>query len=183
MGVEIKVKERGGILVSVQLFKPEGSQVSCGAPNCYLDMAQGRGGGHHHRAGCVYKGTCNYCAEKGVKAEYVGERGFSGYTRCLSHLSAVRQNKPRRSALADHLQQYHPEAVGQGESCSVKVIRTYKKPLDRQIAKAVLIHQSESDISMNRKEEWVPPVTYRVQQTQEPRQNHTRGAGKRRRGE
>ena len=65
----------------------------------------------------------------------------------------------------------------------MKVIRTYKKPLDRQIAEAVLIHQSESDITMNRKEEWVPPVTYRVQQTQEPRQNHTRGAGKRRRGE
>ena len=147
-------------------------------------MAQGRGGGHHHRAGCVYKGTCNLCAGDGLKAEYVGESGFSGYTRTLAHSTALTQNKPKQSALADHVCQYHPEAVGQMDTCSVKVLRTFKKPLDRQIAEAVLIHRSGADIVMNRKEEWVPPVTYRIQTTQEPRQSQASGGiRKRRRGE
>ena len=181
MSVKVSVKEKGGVPLGVQLFRPESNQSGCSVPNCYLDLAQGQGGGHHHRAGCVYKGTCNHCEAEGKKAEYVGESGFSGYTRCLSHLSAIRQNKPRRSALADHISQYHPETVGQEGCCSVKVVGTFKKPLDRQIAEAVLIHNSEADITMNRKEEWVPPVTYRVQPTQEPRQRG--GPRKRRRGE
>ena len=56
------------------------------------------------------------------------------------------------------------------ETFSVRVLRTYKKPLDRQIAEAVLIHRSGADILLNRirKEEWLPPVTYRLQATQQP---------------
>ena len=47
--MRVKVMEKGGVSVAAQLFKPEVSQASCGAPNCYLDRAQGRGGGHRHK--------------------------------------------------------------------------------------------------------------------------------------
>ena len=82
-----------------------------------------------------------------MKAEYVG------YSKTLAYSTALTQNKPKQSALVDHVCQYHPEAVGQMDTCSVKVLRTFKKPLDRQIAEAVLIHRSGVDIVMNRKEE------------------------------
>ena len=83
---------------------------------------------HHHKAGSLYLGICNLCAQSGLKAEYTGESGFSTYTRNLAHLRAVRQNKPSSSALASHTKDYHPEASGKEETLSVRVLRTYKKP-------------------------------------------------------
>ena len=63
------------------------------------------------------------------------------------------------------------------ETFSVRVLRTYKKPLDRQIAEAVLIHRSGADILLNRKDEWLPPVTYRLQATQQPGRGQPGGGG------
>ena len=91
VGVKVRV-------VKKQLFRPEVGQEQCGAPDCLLDM--GQGGGHHHRSGCLYRGTCLLCRQQGVKAEYVGESGFSGYTRNLAHLSAIRMDKPGSFAMA-----------------------------------------------------------------------------------
>ena len=180
IGVKVKVVERGGVPLGVQLFRPEERSAQCGAPDCFLDMGQGEsgGGGHHHRAGCLYRGTCNLCKELGVRAEYTGESGFSGYTRTKSHLVALRKDRPASSAMADHIHQHHPEAVGREGNCSIKVLRTFNKPLDRQLAESVLIHRSDADILLNRKEEWLPPVTYRLQTTQEPSQGqegHSQG--------
>ena len=180
LGVKVKVLERGGVPLNVQLFRPEARQAQCGAPDCYLDKGQSRGG-HHHKAGALYRGTCNLCKQQGISAEYTGETGFSGYTRTLCHQRDIRKDRPASSALADHVKQHHPEAVGREETCSVKVLRTYSRPLDRQIAEAVNINRSRADILINRKDEWLPPVTYRLQPTQELRQGHP-SAGNRGRG-
>ena len=91
---------------------------------------------------------------------------------------SVRQNKPSASALASHIKDYHPEAAGKEETFSVRVLKTYKKPLDRQIAEAVSIHRSKADILLNRKEEWLPPVTYRLQATREPGRGQSGGRGR-----
>jgi len=48
--------------------------------------------------------------------------------------------------------------------------------LDRQIAEAVSINRSRADIVMNRKDEWLPPVIYKLQSTQEPRQEQPSAA-------
>ena len=165
--------------LSKQLFRPEVGQEQCGAPDCLLDM--GQGGGHHHRSGCLYRGTCLLCRQQGVKAEYVGESGFSGYTRNLAHLSAIRMDKPGSSAMAAHLRQHHPDEVGKAETMKVEVLQTFSKPLDRQLAESVKIHRSDADILMNRKEEWLPPMTYRLQATHEPR-GVALEAGRQRRG-
>ena len=176
-GVKVKVLERGGVPLNVQLFKPEARQAQCGAPDCYLDKGQGQSrGGHHHKAGALYRGTCNLCKQQGIKAEYTGESGFSGYTRTLAHQRDIRRDKPASSALADHVRQHHPEAVGREETCSLKVLRTYSRPLDRQIAEAVSINRSRADIVLNRKDEWLPPVIYRLQSTQKPRQGQPSAA-------
>ena len=44
----------------------------------------------------------------------------------------------------------------------LKVFKTIKKPIERQVAEAALINHSIADIIMNRKE-WVSPVTVRLQ--------------------
>ena len=67
VGIKVNVRERGGVPLVMQLFRPEVSQPECGAPDCYLDMGQGgrSRGGHHHKAGSLYLGTCNLCAQSG----------------------------------------------------------------------------------------------------------------------
>ena len=115
------------------------------------------------------------CKQQGINAEYTGESGFSGYTRTLAHQRDIRRDKPASSALADHVRQHHPEAVGREETCSVKVLRTYSRPLDRQIAEAVSINRSRADIVLNRKVEWLPPVIYRLQ-SKKPRQGQPSAA-------
>ena len=75
------------------------------------------------------------------------------YTRCRKHLEAVRKDVPKNSALAMHLREYHPTQVGHEEACKLKVLKTFKKPMERQVRKAVLINNSKADIIMNRREE------------------------------
>ena len=77
------------------------------------------------------------CMQQGVKAEYVGESGFSGYTRNLAHLSAIRMDKPGSSAMVAHLRQHHPDEVGKAETMKVEVLQTFSKPLDRHLAESV----------------------------------------------
>ena len=49
--------------------------------------------------------------------------------------------------------------------CSMNVVQTFNRLLYRKIEESVLIHRSKSDILVSRKEEWLFPVTYRVQPT------------------
>lgn len=37
------MREKGGVLLGMQLFGPEFSQPESGPPDCYLDMGRGRG--------------------------------------------------------------------------------------------------------------------------------------------
>ena len=53
------------------------------------------------------------------------------------------------SALAVHLREYHPTQVGHEKAFKLKVLKTFKKLMERQVAEAVLINNSKADI-MNR---------------------------------
>ena len=59
----------------------------------------------------------------------------------------------------------HLDEVRRKMICSMKVLRTFNRLLDRQIEESVLIHRSISNILLRRKEDWLFPVTYRVQAT------------------
>ena len=103
------------------------------------------------------------CKQANISASYIGESGNSAYPRCLKHLEAVRKDDPSNSALGMHLREYHPAQVGHEEAFKLKILKTFKKPVERQITEAVLINNNKADIVMNRKEEWVAPVTDRLQ--------------------
>ena len=163
LDMKVRVVEKGGNSWKTKLVKSEIRRNSeRGAPDCYLD-AGGQSRGYHHRAGALYEATCQLCKQTNTNASYIGESGDSAYTRCLKHLEAVRKDDPKNSALAMHLREYRPTQVRHEESFKLKVLRTFKKPMERQVAETVVINNSKADIIMNRKEEWVAPVTVRLQ--------------------
>ena len=49
----------------------------------------------------------------------------------------------------------HLDEVRRKMICSMKVLRTFNRLLDRQIEESVLIHRSKSDNLLSRKEEWL----------------------------
>ena len=59
----------------------------------------------------------------------------------------------------------HIDEVKREMIYSMKVVRSFNRLLDRHIEESVLIHRSKSYILLRRKEEWLFPVTYRVQAT------------------
>ena len=51
---------------------------------------------------------------------------------------------------------------------NLKVLQTFKKPLERKVAEAVMINNSTADIKMNSKAEFLQPAVPRVIATREP---------------
>ena len=112
----------------------------------------------HHKAGAVYQAVCNLCERDGIKAEYTGETRDSAYTRGLQHLSAVKNDQPSQSALAKHLREFHPNNIKDTQAFKTRVIKTFRSSLERQVTEGVIIHNSDADILINDKEEWVQPA-------------------------
>ena len=122
---------------------------------------------------------------------YFGESGYSGYTRIGEHGADVRTGD-LTNAFAKHLQEDHPEAVaGQVEQViEFNVIRTFEKPLERQVAEAVAIQSCKADKLLNSKSEWEQPAVERLIVTRDlpereemgERRGGGRGRGRRPRG-
>ena len=110
---------------------------------------------------------CTLCERDNTTAEYFGETGDSGYSRGLDHISAIRGDQPKKSALAKHLQEFHPNSLRDTQAYRTRVISTHSRPLVRQVTEGVKIHNSLADILMNDKEEWIQPAVVRMQATQE----------------
>ena len=112
----------------------------------------------HDKAGVLYKVTCTVCPW----AEYWGESGFSGYTRGKEHINDIMQKRHEKSALARHLKDHHPLEEGNPSLFRFSIIKSYRKPMYRQITEGVKIHNSRADILMNRRDEWIPPAIVRL---------------------
>ena len=99
-------------------------------------------------------------------AEYTGESGASGYHRCQGHEGDV-EKRNQSNAFAKHLALFHPEAQGDITNFTIKVVSTFKKPLERQKTEAVLIAESRGDHLMNSRAEHRQPAIHRVVRTRE----------------
>ena len=65
----------------------------------------------------------------------MGESGYNGYTRLDEHTVDIKAGNPS-NAFAKHLLEDHPTATAlerQG-AISFEVLRTFEKPLERQVA-------------------------------------------------
>ena len=164
--LKLRAVEKGGISLRRQLVKTDIGPSNCKRPNCFLCQGN-RSGASHTRSGALYHGTCNLCANDGITAEYWGETGRSGYTRTLEHGDDIR-NKQERNAFHKHLVIYHPDKIGDHTAFDIKVEQTYTKNIDRQVAEALKIKNSNANILMNSKAEFHQPAIHRIITTREP---------------
>ena len=190
LGLRIRVVEKGGISLKRALVRTDlAAGDPCKQTDCQACLSNpGEGGGLlHQRSGALYRGTCKLCAALGRSTVYHGESGYNGYTRLGDHGGDIRTGD-LSNAFAKHLLEDHPEATALEVQTAInfEILRTFDKPLERQVAEAVAIQNCKADLVLNSKAEWEQPAVERLIVTRElPDQEERRGGmgrGRRQRG-
>jgi hypothetical protein len=183
LGVAIRVVETGGLSLKRQLARTDlAAGEPCRQADCRACLSGQGGGLLHQRSGALYTGTCLLCPDLGRgTAVYTGESGYSGYTRLCDHADEIRR-RDQSNAFSKHLREEHQEQEGDAAVFNFEVVRTFQKPLERQVAEAVAIHGCKADQVLNSKSEWEQPATERLIVTRElPDREEARGRGRGRR--
>ena len=104
----------------------------------------------HQRLGALYTGSCLLCPDQGRgTAVYTGETGYSRY----KHADKIRL-KDQSNAFSKRLRETHPEEEGNASVFNFEIIRTFEKPVERQVADSITIHDcSNADLVPNSKSE------------------------------
>ena len=119
--------------------------------NCYMDQ-QNEEGKLYHKSNVLYEWKCISCNSK-----YIGETSKNFYTRSLEHLEKSDQ-KAVDSFINNHQIEAHN---GEQPSFSVKVLKSFKDPLSRQVYEGVHIRNCNED-SLNTKLDYYQTSTYRM---------------------
>ena len=148
-GVRFKIVEKGGISLGRMLQRPNPSASGvCGKEDC--DMCK-QGGKLCHKTNVAYKYECNI-----DKSCYIGETSRNFYTRNLEH-----QDKFNKKKQDSFIYQHQLEVHGGAEpDFKIKVLKSFKDPMSRQIYEGVKIRRSNS--SLNTKLDYYQQSTYSV---------------------
>ena len=103
-------------------------------------------------------------------ATYHRELGFSAAKRGEEHKSGI-DKADLSNSFAKHLHVHHPERERDSSAFEFKVVRNFKKPLNRQVFEGVRIYQL--DTLMNSKSEFHQPAATRVTTVREVRSSGT----------
>ena len=97
----------------------------------------------------MYKLTCLRCKETGTKTCDVGESARTGHKHGEDHLEDL-EGKREGKPLWNHSREEHAGQLT-GVDFKMKVLRSYKTPLQRQIGEALAIEKYSitSDILLN----------------------------------
>ena len=106
---------------------------------------------------------CHVCEEDVV---YIGETSRNLYSRGIEHLSLYEKDSPKSFLHNHQVEQHNSEPA----DFDVKVIKSFKDPLSRQVTEAVLIKNHTGEL-LNSKSEFYQPHIVRV------RSEITRGLG------
>ena len=159
----MKVVERGGTTIKDILSrKNPWAKDGCQRSDCLPCKWERGKGGNCQQENIVYRITCLECERRQVKAEYTGETSRTAYLRGREHVEGLRNNNPK-NALWKHCSQDHG---GKEADFKMKILRSHKTPLTRQVHEGVEINSSKADIIMNSKGEWngsrIPRVVIEV---------------------
>lgn len=155
--IKVKIVERAGIKIRSMLPGLK-DKVECGRSNCMIHSTGGHG--NCNIEGVVYKGKCLDCEKDGKKSVYIGETGRSAYTRGVQHMNAIGNPEGHTSnAFARHIIEKHD---GEETDFKIDVVRSYKKPLERQVREGVEIFRTEADNILNSKLDHFQPVMKRI---------------------
>ena len=169
LGLTAKIVETGGMSLRNWLVRSDLTGCLIPSPLC-LYCESGAGGGSHTRGGVVYMGQCLACRDNNIKATYHGQSGFSAAKRGEEHKSGI-DKADLSNSFAKHLHVHHPERERDSSTFEFKVVRNFKKPLNRQVFEGVRINQL--DTLMNSKSEFHQPAATRVTTVREVRSRGT----------
>ena len=182
-GLMARVVERAGRKLRHQV---PGLQctVECSNQHCFLHRTGGKG--DCRREGCVYRGHCLTCEERGPKtrpvvnrdgevsieeveeraggvtAYYTGESGFSLSVRGGQHLEALENPQSNKdNAFTKHSAEYH-QGEEQDVQYAMELVGHFSKPVERQVCEGVVIHSDPSDLVLNSKLDHHLPAVARV---------------------
>ena len=148
-GMRIKVIERTGRTLKSQLqtsnpFKPD----ECGRRNCFVCTTSGKG--NCETESVTYKIECE--GQDCAKGKYKGETAGNGYTRGEQHLATLSSRNTDNSPLWRHCLAEHG---GEMQTFRMSITGSYKNDaMLRQIAEAVQINNTDTNVLMNDRAEW-----------------------------
>ena len=159
----IKMVERGGTTLKNILSRSNPwARDGCERQDCLPCRGERGKGGNCQQEGVVYRISCQECSKRMIRSEYTGETSRTGYLRGREHLDGLDKKKE------DNPLWKHCAVVHNGEKVSfkMKIVRSHKTPLTRQIHEAVEINYSSAANVMNSKGEWngakIPRVVIEV---------------------
>ena len=163
--IKFKVVEKGGITVEKILNKPNPTST----PGCKNDKCDGckQEGGIKkcQKINCLYSYTC---MEPGCMSKYIGESHNNFMTRSTEHKSKFNSKDQKvkdGSFIYKHQVEKHD---GNEPNMKMKVEKTFRDNLTRQITESVYIYRTEEQTEyelMNTKSEWHAPSLYTVRRT------------------
>ena len=132
---------------------PIGNDV-CGKEDCAVCKS---GGKMCHMNNVAYHLKCKPCELLNTK--YLGESARNLYTRGGEHVKKC-DKKDQNSFMYKHQQEYHN---GEDPDFEMKVLKSFKDPLSRQVTEAILI-KNHQGILLNSKSEFFQPPLVRIRQ-------------------
>ena len=131
---KIKFVERGGTtIIDILGRKNPWAREGCDREDC-LPCSEEKGkGGNCQQESITYRITCRECARRSVKAEYTGESSRTSYLRGKEHMEGL-EKESDDNALWKHCVTEHS---GEKVKFGMKVLRSHRSPLTRQIQESV----------------------------------------------
>ena len=147
-GRKIKLVEKSGNMIKRSLNTTNKTKVEhCCRENCLpCTQAEEGGGGQCKKRNITYQTNCLDCMAKGKKVTYYGESARSAYERGLEHMSDFKKQE-EDSHMWKHQLEEHPNQ--EKVKFRMKVVKTHRTALQRQVHEAVLISLNASDKILN----------------------------------
>ena len=154
--MRFKIVERGGRTIERSLMRPNPlGHEGCNKNDCPI-CTQSGGGKLCHKGNVCYSFDCQ---APGCDAAYGGETHRNGYTRGLEHVKKYNK-KDENSFMYRHQVEKHN---GEPANFKMKVVKSFKDPLSRQVTEAVMIKNHKGEL-LNSKSEFFQPSIVRVRQ-------------------
>ena len=162
------VEETGDMVKSLVTRSNPWAGEKCSRGDCPV-CSYGEKQGDCRKRNLVYKTQCLVCKEQGREALYVGETARTAYERGREH-HQDRRSHSEKSHMYCHSMEEHSQSEEQPQF-SMKVYKTHRSALARQIHEAVVIANSWDIKLLNSKSEYnrciIPRISVMVGQKED----------------
>ena len=148
----VKFIEKTGVSVRNMLAKNYPWSVEkCGHEECFQCNTCGDPKFSCRKPGIGYEITCLLCSSNGISAVYQGESSKNAFARGKKHLQELR-SACKTNCMVIHNTIHHDSPTQQ--NFQMRVLRTFRSPMERQIEESIRIKDSTAEVLMNSGSEW-----------------------------